>query len=252
MYLLQKKIYRLFITLLFTLFSSITHAIVAGGMISNSYHWTSMPVTGFDSIEVPLMINQEPGANGYTFWAHQFSFQNGDIGYFGLQQRENNDKYLNFSIWKTSSWQNHYPAYCRTFSHEGEGVQCDLPYPWQEGVKYLFKVQKNNDRSVSAFITDTQSMKTIEIARIDTPASWGGIDSMSGFVENYYQTNNGYHRCTEVPSTISTTFMATANASIQSSNQTAYTYGNCEKIAQSICSSNNQQCIALINIKPQY
>ena len=222
-------------------------AIVAGGMVSTAHHWDTVPSNGFNSIEVPVLVSDEPRNSGYTFWINQFFFKNGDGGNIGFQQRADREKYLNFSIWKTSGWKTGYPAYCRSFSHEGSGVQCDIPYEWKEGEKYVLKITKNADDTASAYVTDIKQKRTQEIARISLPREWGGLISMSSAVETFYQTP-GYQSCASVPATTSVTYLAVANQTIKAKSQTTSTYGNCAQVAQSYC-SNDGICIATINHK---
>ncbi|WP_180027890.1 DUF3472 domain-containing protein [Acinetobacter sp. YH16032] len=228
-----------------------TYAVVAGGMVSTDYHWNNIPANGFATLENQIIITHEPGNDGNTFWANQFSLKNGNIGYVGLQQRSNDQKYLNFSIWKTTSWKSGYPAYCRQFDHEGDGVQCDLPYEWKEGTKYNFKIVKNNDSTVSAFVKDMSTGKQLEIAKINVPQTWGGFDSLATFTENFRQHQQpngiyGYNSCNDVHTSVSATYSAIANSSIKSKSQTTKTYGNCVQVASAHC-TDDSTCISTVN-----
>src|SRR5262245_6774962 len=58
---------------------------------------------GAASLAWDLTVLRDPGPTTY-FWAHQFSFERGDVGYFGLQAHDRRDdgshgRLAVFSIW---------------------------------------------------------------------------------------------------------------------------------------------------------
>lgn len=117
------------------------HAVIAGGMVANHYTVPAQ-TNGYLNLSADLRVTQEPGSSGNTFWATQFMFQDSTGGYIGMQQNTGSQKLAIFSIWNATGWPSVYAAKCSYFGGEGVGVSCKMSYPWVEGRKYRFSVQK--------------------------------------------------------------------------------------------------------------
>lgn len=242
---MKKQLTYVALTSLLVLSSNVIHAVTPGGMVAVYDDWQNVLADGFDRIDFPITITDEPGNNGYTFWANQFNIKEGDPGYFGLQQRGGKQKYLNFSIWQASGWQAGYPANCRYFDHEGSGVQCDLPYAWQEGVKYTLSIERLTNNLVSAKAKNHKTGDVIEIARITLPSAWKGFDGSLHFIENFYQSGAGYPSCSSTPSTSVVFHKSVANSGISPEEVSSENYGDCASIANSYCVA-DKNCVGLI------
>ncbi|GAB5038847.1 hypothetical protein BHOIPH791_13790 [Bartonella henselae] len=48
-------------------------------------------------------ISNDGGMNSHYYWANQFFFKNGDVGYIGLQN-SGGDHFVNYSIWNAVGW----------------------------------------------------------------------------------------------------------------------------------------------------
>jgi hypothetical protein len=214
-------------------------------MASIDRNFPSTP-NGYSNIKTTITVTEEPGNGGNTFWASQWGYaHSGEGGYIGLQQRSGTAKYLNFSIWGASSWQELGPgSYCRYFSHEGLGVQCDIPYGWTTGVTYQMMVERTAAMSWRASITDLHSDSTTPVAIINLPDDRGGISSLGQWVENF---SPELPSCEAVPPAVATFGRPTANHNTVASVSSSYgTYGNCAHIAHATCTT-DQVCTLSVN-----
>ncbi|VVE24435.1 hypothetical protein PCA20602_03318 [Pandoraea capi] len=214
------------------------HAVVAGGM---AIVYRTFPVVsgGYHDMEFTITVTKEPGYNGRTYWAHQWSFTGTqDSGYVGLQSVSGYDKILNFSIWNATGWRDSTGANCGYFSHEGNGVQCWINYAWKEGVTYKVRVAKDGADGWRATIIDTQTNAQVAVATIVVPTSYGGLSQLVEWVENFSQGQNELPSCAAVPTAIAVYGVPTANGgTVRPSSTRTNTYGNCMSVAKSFCST---------------
>ncbi|MEO7016588.1 MAG: invasin domain 3-containing protein [Leifsonia sp.] len=216
-------------------------------MASIDRNFPSSP-DGYADIQATITVTREPGDGGNTFWANQWYYaRGGESGYIGLQQRSGTAKFVNFSIWGASSWEELAPgSYCRYFSHEGLGVQCDMPFAWKTGVTYQMTVERTAPMSWRASITDTQSEITTPLAIINVPDDRGGISSLGQWVENF---SPELPSCEAVPPAVATFGMPTANGgTVAPVSSSSKTYGNCAHIARAVCTIDQ---ICTLSANPQ-
>lgn len=241
------RLAKLFVLLFCLAVSPLASAIVAGGMVAVNRQWPATDV-GFLDMEFGITVTQEPGRNGYTYWADQFWFKGGDGGYIGLQQRDRNNKALNFSIWQATGWVAEAGANCAFFGHEGSGVQCWIDYPWQQRTTYRIRVVAEDVGHWAAYITDTASGSRRKVATIQVPQTWGGIYATASFVEDYAQGADQRDSCAAVPPTSAVFHRPSAeNGSVLPISSTARTYGICAAIARASCTV-DQDCIGSANV----
>jgi hypothetical protein len=223
------------------------HAIVAGGMATIDRNWPQV-ADGYTDMEFFITVTREPGFNGRTYWAHQWSYtgtQEG--GYAGLQSRNGNDKSLNFAIWGAIGWRDATGANCSNFGHEGSGVQCWIKFPWKEGVTYRIKIEKSEYDGWTASITDTINNQMTTVATIIVPKNYGGLKGLSEWVENFAQGSEQPLSCSNVPEAISVYGVPQANSgTVRPTSSSSRTYGNCAAIARSICTT-EQVCTLSVN-----
>jgi len=229
------------------LVSPFASAVVAGGMVAVDRQWPSSDI-GFLDMEFAITITQEPGPDGFTYWADQFWFKGGDGGYIGLQQRDHNNKALNFSIWKATGWAAEKGTNCAYFDHEGDGVQCWVKFPWKEGATYKIHLIAEELGHWAAYITDTAGGIARKIATIEVPQTWGGIYATSSFIEDYAQGGDERASCAEVPPTSAVFHQPRAeNGTVTPLSSGARTYGECGAIARASCTT-EQDCIGSANL----
>jgi len=181
--------------------------ITPGGMADAWYSWPVVSGSGFYNFDILLTIDVDPGIQSYYYWAHQFNFRNGDIGYMGLQtngiiQGSWVGKMAIFSIWNALGAEPGPGASCEQFSGEGEGWSCRIKYNWVEGRTYRLRIwefpSENSERDKwwGAWVIDTFTGQETFIGKIKVPSSWQMLDSSSCiFVEYYGQVND----CDSIP-----------------------------------------------------
>lgn len=234
---------------LFCAFSA-SHAVVPGGMSSLSYTFPEK-VGGYTSFDIDLQITDEPGDHAHIYWANQFWFNQGDGGYFGVQQHDNQTKLAIFSIWKATSWTNLPGVKCEHFTHEGSGVSCKIPYDWEEGVRYTLRLEKvtNSSRANTwqAKIINLSTKKATTIGEIQIPSTWQNLKpDLSPFIEGYAQGAQEYRSCNELRPNTSITFSPYANKTVPVNRLTYKNYGNCQSYAKTECTVEND-CVTSVH-----
>lgn len=236
-----------FLLLLFLLLSiSKTYAVTVGGIVFYSHKWPENKL--FSNVTFISQINDDGGLNSKYYWANMFYFDHGSSGYIGLQNRGKGEKAYNFSIWDTSNWipaKNTDNYYCRPFSHEGKGIQCDIKISWKTGHLYQFDIIKSQDM-VTGVVTDLMDRKKIIVGRIKISREWGNIYATSSFVEEFSQGNDELASCYVIGSESSIFYNPIGDQSIKAE-QNGETYGNCNNpyIAHTAC--NLDKCINSIS-----
>jgi len=182
--------------------------ITPGGMAYTWYDWPQPSGSGFYNFDVLLTIDVDPGVQSAYYWAHQFSFKNGDGGYMGLQtnghmQGEWVGKMAIFSIWEALEAEPGPGASCESFTGEGKGRSCRIPYEWVEGHTYCLRIweiccaeQPWEDEWWGAWIIDASTEQETFIGKIKVPGSWQWLDDSSVVWAEYYGQVNG---CNSIP-----------------------------------------------------
>ncbi len=133
---------------------------------------------GAGSLAWDLTVLRDPGPTTY-FWAHQWCFEAGDVGYFGLQAHDRRDdgsvgKLAVFSVWSAVGCADN-PG-----CHAGvEGAlfwTCRLAYEWVAGRAYRLGVSRSGRGWWRASVTDNATGATTVVGSIQVPAGWGGLD----------------------------------------------------------------------------
>ncbi|NUO75517.1 MAG: DUF3472 domain-containing protein [Lysobacter sp.] len=228
--------------------SSNAYALVAGGMVAIDRQWPATDV-GYLDMNFPTTVTDEPGKDGYTYWAHQFWFKGGDGGYVGLQQRDGHNKALNFSIWKAIGWTAEPGTQCAYFDHEGSGVQCWVAYDWRQRATYDIRIVAEAPARWAAYIVDTGSGGQRKVATIQVPAAWGGLTNRTNtFLEDYAQGSQERASCAAVPASSAVLHAPSAEqGSVAPVTSTVTTYGICATIARAACTA-EQDCTAAANV----
>lgn len=145
-----------------------------------TYTFWRWPVwaAGATSLAWDLTVLDDPGPTTY-FWAHQWSFERGDAGYFGLQAHDRRDdgtvgRLAVFSIWSAVGCADN-PG-----CHQGtEGTPfwtCRLAYEWEAGRAYRLGVARVGRGWWSASVTDLASGVETLVGSIRVRRWWGGLD----------------------------------------------------------------------------
>ncbi|MFG6447849.1 DUF3472 domain-containing protein [Roseateles sp. BYS180W] len=224
------------------------HAVVAGGMVSNTF--TADAVNGgYTELNADIRVTLEPGSNGRTFWANQFTVGN-NTGYIGMQQTSGDTKLVIFSIWNAVSGTPGTGASCESFSHEGSGTSCKLSYPWVEGKKYRFRLYRTSKTSSAEVwrgsVMDVATGQTQVIGDIRQGVQASGLGAtLEQFVENFAQGSEQYSSCSQVAPAVAV-FSRVMLGSSAAKSASTYTYGNCANVAKSYCTA-DRQCVATVN-----
>jgi hypothetical protein len=166
--------------------------------------WTQAqsPTAGFYNLDISVYPGNEPDVSHHgVFYAHQFGILQGSGGYIGLQ-KDRNGKRAIFSIWNALEAQGPgagrscrtYPPPCAgTFGGEGEGYQTMVPYTWQPGHYYRYRVWTLSSDARGTWwggwiIDETTRTETL-IGTIRVPAAWQGLDRLSFTWVEYYGAN---------------------------------------------------------------
>ncbi|HEX3621618.1 MAG TPA: DUF3472 domain-containing protein [Acidimicrobiales bacterium] len=143
---------------------------------------------GYKSFEHRLTPEVDPGPDATYFWAHQFRLIGGEGGYIGLQTKGNRvdgslGKMAIFSIWDAEEAEG--PGTVR-FSGEGTGWSCRIPYLWEAGRTYAFRVFTPGGGWWGAVVRDETTGDEQEIGGIRVPGHWRNLDSWSVMWTEYY------------------------------------------------------------------
>lgn len=175
-----------------------------------SWEMSEVPESGLEDISFPMSIANAPHEEGFYF-AHQFNFvDQEDVGYTGLQPREDSNEssiihavFSSFIEGTTSDDEN-----CSEGADGGPGVSCaaDIPAPYD--AQYELRITNDEGTTWTGTLVDSDSGDESHIGTYTIPEGSGGItDGQMGFVERYVGTDN----CAEVPFTSVTFGSPTSN-----------------------------------------
>lgn len=176
--------------------------------------------SGNYNLDFYLTINEEAPE---FYWAHQFYFVDGDIGYMGLQTvtkpNGENTKVALFSIWNSLKAESSVNGTSEDYSHEGSGFATRIEYDWKQGKQYrlrLWKIgaldTKNVESWWGAWVTDMETDKAEFIGKILVPAKWQKLNPISVNFTEYYGSYDGKeHPCTIIGNVTTTYAFPTMN-----------------------------------------
>lgn len=196
--------------------------------------WTAAKTTpsdGLRDITFPINMAQASHVSGY-YHAMQFGFNNlGDVGYTGIQPRENvNGKSIVhgvFSSFAAGTLSTH--PNCHTGADGGAGTSCAVEIPASYSPTYNFVIENISGTTWRGSMVDTTTGNTTVIGEYILPIIAGGIKpSQLGFVE-YYPWNSGSHTCNQLPKTEVTFGIPTTKTSGAGpiTLDASYEYGDC-------------------------
>ncbi len=141
--------------------------------------WRWPPATaGASSLAWDLTVLRDPGPTTY-FWAQQWRFEGGDVGYFGLQAHDRRDdgsvgKLAVFSVWSATGCADN-PG-CQQSVEGTPFWTCRRACEWVPGRTYRLRVTRTRPGWWSASVTDRVTGAQLLVGSIQVPQGWGGLD----------------------------------------------------------------------------
>jgi hypothetical protein len=202
--------------------------VTPGGLGYAWYEWGVPPVgngeEGFFNYDIDLTIERAPAPGTYHFWSHQFHFIEGDGGYLGLQsngwmQGQEVGEMAIFSIWGAVGAAPSADGDCETFSGEGNGWSCRVPFDYKQNHTYRLRLWElccagteqptetlaTNSAGASpapgeewwqASILDRQTGAETILGDIQVPPEWKWLNGSSVVWNEYY---GALPRCENLP-----------------------------------------------------
>ncbi|RMJ25597.1 hypothetical protein PHISP_03518 [Aspergillus sp. HF37] len=187
----------------------------------------NIPGDGLKDIAFPMGIPHAQHETGYYF-AQQFRFKNlKDLGYTGLQPRENvngssiiHGVFSSFVAGTTSDDKN-----CHQGADGGPGLSCAVEFPAPYDHPYNIYVKNTQGTTWTGTIIDRLNGNMTHIGSFTLPSHAGGIEDGSlGFIEDY-----AGHDCAKLPYTnISIGEPLTTAPGAKGNLDDPYEYGDCE------------------------
>ncbi|TCW81341.1 hypothetical protein C5O80_24695 [Burkholderia sp. SRS-46] len=187
--------------------STALRAFLFAAIFSSSASWaiTSTPSGSFvlskgdnSSIDFSFIVQSDSGDKSSVFWAQQFWFETGPVGYLGLQRVAGIKKII-FSIWSaTSSVALMQGAVAKTFSEGGTGQQVLASFDWQPGHMYRFRLENAGGTGPwwEVSVTDLATNDHWDLGKIQAQAGWGNLQKrITTFTEVF---SNGFS-CELIP-----------------------------------------------------
>ncbi|WP_328727242.1 DUF3472 domain-containing protein [Streptomyces sp. NBC_00259] len=198
-------------------------AVTPGGMVSNSYSITGAPAEGLEKLAFPLKVISQPDASGY-YWAQQYYFKSGQVGYVGLQPRPGNSGLAVFSVFGSGTSTSH--PNCRTGADGGSGTSCSVTYPYVEGRWYQLEIIRTGTNNWTGYVVDTATGVWTTIGSWNVAASAGYLKPTGvGFVEYYKSLAD----CASIPYAQAVWGKPFVDPEPGTgTNTSAYTYGPCK------------------------
>ena len=173
---------------------------IPGGMVATDYSVSGGPSAGIDDITYSTTVLVEPTrSSDHYFWADQFSFTGGHVGYIGLQPRPDSGgtpqgaAYFSvFGAGVTTTDPN-----CSAGADGGSGWSCHVAFAYQLGHTYHLNVTRSGPDTWTGSVADAADGARTHIATWTVPSGWGALGAASGaFTEYYSKLPNG---CADLP-----------------------------------------------------
>jgi hypothetical protein len=197
-------------------------------LVGISWKVSNGPSNGLKDISFPIAMPNAAHKSGY-YYAQQFSFAGqSDVGYTGLQPREDNGSnsvvhavFSSFVAGTTST-----DANCSDGADGGAGVSCAVEVSATYAHGYVLRVENTAGTTWTGTMVDAVDGTETHIGSYTLPSGSGGIQgSQVGFVE-YYPWNSGSHTCDQLPKTDVTFGVPTSSGGTGELGD-AYEYGDC-------------------------
>ncbi|CAG8278115.1 unnamed protein product [Penicillium salamii] len=201
----------------------------ATALVGISWSVSDAPSTGLTELSFPMNVNSAPHETGFYF-AQQFNFINQkDVGYTGLQPREDSNSkpilhaaFSSFIPGTKSSDEN-----CSDGADGGAGVSCAVDIEGSYAHTYQLHINNTAGTTWVGTLVDSVSGSETRIGSYELPAGSGGIQgSQMGFVEYYPWNAQESHQCADLPKTAVTFGYPIAEGYVGKLEK-AYEYGDC-------------------------
>lgn len=198
-------------------------------LVGLSWSVSDVPSSGLKDITFPISMPDATHKSGYYF-AQQYSFTGqSDVGYTGLQPREDSGSssvihgvFSSFVSGTTSTDEN-----CSDGADGGAGVSCAVDVDGDYSHPFKLQVKNTEGDTWTGTLIDTVTGTQTHIGSYTLPSGSGGITgSQVGFVE-YYPWNSGTHSCGDLPKTSVSFGNPTTSAGNSGSVGKPYEYGDC-------------------------
>jgi hypothetical protein len=219
-----------------TIHVAVVEPVTPGGLATGQYQF-SLPA--LDDMDFFFTVEADPGTQP-TFWAHQFYFVNGssdDLGYLGLQTRgislgREVGRMAIFSIWNALDAVAAPGAAAEPFGNEGVGYSLRLPYAYQQGTTYRFRVSRDAGGWWAVAVRDMSNGAEVTMGRILGKPTWGQLKAVTvNFTEVYSRIAGcsalAYARVRFDPP-------AANSGTVQARLTNRFTYGPCAAFARTI------------------
>lgn len=137
---------------------------------------------------------EDEGPQGY-YYANQFDFVSGKIGYLGFQPRNNGQNRLVFSAFGSGpkSDSNH----CNNGADGGSGVSCSDSYPWKSGQNNTIIIERtiaheDGSNTWQGTFVDEVTQERLIYANYTTPESWGLLAGTGVHFDEWYKFNGDH------------------------------------------------------------
>ncbi|GJJ74919.1 hypothetical protein EMPS_07277 [Entomortierella parvispora] len=205
---------------------------LAFGLVGDNWSFKTAPADGLNDISFAFNMAKAPHKSGFYF-AEQFNFKNvTDVGYTGLQPREDvNGKsvvHAAFSSFQAGTTTRH--KNCHAGADGGPGVSCALDIPGDYNHTYSIEVRNIGRTTWRGTLTDTVTKKSFVIGEWTLPAGAGKIvNGQMGFVEYYIWDGQPAHTCESLPKTEVIFYNPTSRTKGASGGEitSVYEYGDC-------------------------
>ncbi|KAG0096952.1 hypothetical protein BGZ93_003716 [Podila epicladia] len=202
-------------------------------LIGNDWAFDSAPLDGLNDITFPFNMAKAPHKSGFYF-AQQFNFKNvAEVGYTGLQPREDEDGnsivHAAFSSFQGGTTTQH--PNCYTGADGGPGVSCAVDIKGDYSHTYSLTVENTDGTTWTGTLVDTETGASTVVGEWTLPEGAGKlVYKQMGFVEYYTWNGQPSHRCDSLPFTEATFYNPTSNTVGASGGRisSVYEYGDCE------------------------
>ncbi|OAQ34199.1 hypothetical protein K457DRAFT_902139 [Linnemannia elongata AG-77] len=201
-------------------------------LVGNDWSFAKAPVDGLKDITFPFNMAKAPHKSGFYF-AQQFNFHGiEDVGYTGLQPREDqNGKsivHAAFSSFQAGTTTKH--PNCHTGADGGPGVSCAVDIVSSYLHTYKITVENIGDTTWRGTLIDTLTRKATVIGEWTLPQGAGKIvNGQMGFVEYYTWNGQPSHTCDSLPYTQAFFYHPTSKTAGAKDGKVTkvYEYGDC-------------------------
>lgn len=197
------------------------------------WSFTGVPCGGLKDITFPINMQHATHASGYYF-AQQFKFKNmANVGYMGLQPREddasgNSVVHAAFSSFQKGTTTTH--PNCYDGADGGSGVSCALEINGPYNVTYNLIVENVSGTTWRGLLVNSVSGESNVIGEWTLPAGAGKIQpSQVGFVEYYPWNRPEGPDCPNQPKTeVVFGFPTSTVPGVTGTISKPYDYGDCK------------------------